>query len=232
MAYTDWKDKVAGFKKVDVRGISGDFFQGLKKQAAALPVGSGIEVIQTFDPLPLYEVMEMLGYESHTEKVSDNQYHAYFYRLEERGRMEDIPERPAVITNYPMIDEGLGQIAVEFWDLTWNDEKRFLDNNTRLLLSLANAVGAGRFRQAKRELIKSYANGIDSRAFDDLFEQFAWNMGIGFFSSEIAPSPLFRAYKTIKTMEKQGAERDEISKVLKEQFAGKESPKRESKEEE
>ncbi|MGI6257404.1 MAG: DUF2249 domain-containing protein [Anaerovoracaceae bacterium] len=230
MAYADWKDKIKDFKKLDVRGVSGDFFQGLKKQVVALPVGSGIEVIQTFDPLPLYEVMEMLGYESHTEKIGDNQYNAYFYRVEKKGCLEDIPERPVVITNYPMIDEELGQLAVQFWDLTWNDEKRFLDYNTRLLLSLANAVGAGRMRQAMRELIKAYANGMDSRAFDDLFEQFAWNMGIGFFSSEIAPSPLFQAYKTIKQMEKQGKEAAEINKVLREKFAGKDAAKKDNKE--
>ena len=35
-----------------------------------------------------------------------------------------------------------------------------------------------------RELLKAYANGLDSRALDDVFEQLAWNMGIGFFSSE------------------------------------------------
>ena len=50
----------------------------------------------------------------------------------------------------------------------------------RLLLSLANAVGAGRNRQAIREILKAYANGLDSRALDDVFEQFAWNMGIGY----------------------------------------------------
>lgn len=112
-----------------------------------------------------------------------------------------------------MIDERLGQLAVEFWDLTWSDENRFLDYNMRLLLSLANAVGAGRKRRAMRELLKAYKNGIDSRAFDDVFEQFAWNMGIGFFSSEIAPSPLFQAYKLIKQMEKQEKSREEIAKV-------------------
>lgn len=90
---------------------------------------------------------------------------------------------------------------------------------TRLLLSLANAVGAGRMRQAMRELLKAYKNGIDSRAFDDVFEQFAWNMGIGFFSSEIAPSPLFQAYKTIKQMEKQGKDREEVNQALRERFA-------------
>ena len=33
MSYTEWKDKTADFKKIDVRGIQGNFFQGLKKQA-------------------------------------------------------------------------------------------------------------------------------------------------------------------------------------------------------
>ena len=31
MAYTDWKNKVNEFKKIDVRGVVGNFFQGLKK---------------------------------------------------------------------------------------------------------------------------------------------------------------------------------------------------------
>ena len=221
MAYLEWKDKTDGFKKIDVRSVVGDFLEGIKKQAAGLPEGEGMEIVQTFEPIPLYEVMEILGYEYYTEKTSDNEYHTYFYRTEKKADISDIPERPAVITNYPMIDEKLGQLAVEFWDLTWSDENRFLDYNMRLLLSLANAVGAGRKRQAMRELLKAYKNGIDSRAFDDVFEQFAWNMGIGFFSSEIAPSPLFQAYKLIKQMEKQGKSREEISAVLKERFADK-----------
>ena len=221
MAYSEWTDKTDGFKKVDVRGVAGNFLEGIKKQAADLPEGEGIEIIQTFEPIPLYEVMEILGYEHQTKKVSDNEYHAYFYRTEEKGNISDIPERPAVITNYPMIDKKLGQLAVDFWDLTWSDENRFLDYNMRLIISLANAVGAGRKRQAMRELLKAYKNGIDSRAFDDVFEQFAWNMGIGFFSSEIAPSPLFQAYKLIKQMEKQGKSRDEINAVLKEKFTDK-----------
>ena len=120
-----------------------------------------------------------------------------------------------------MIDERLGQLAVEFWDLKWSDENRFLDYNMRLLLSLANAVGAGRKRQAMRELLKAYKNGIDSRAFDDVFELLAWNQGIGYFSSEIGPSTLFQAYKTIKNMEKQGKERGEICEMLKEKFGEK-----------
>ena len=221
MSYTEWKDKTADFRKIDVRGIQGNFFQGLKKQAVQIPAGSGLEIIQSFEPIPLYEVMEDLGYEVHTEKVGDAEYHAFFYRVTVKQEEKDIPMRPAALTNMPLIDEKLGNIAVNFWDLTWNDDHRYLPYETRLLLSLTNAVGAGRMRQATRELVKAYIHGLDSMALDDVFELLAWNQGIGYFSSEIGPSTLFAAYKTIKIMEKQGKERGEIVEMLKEKFGEK-----------
>ena len=221
MSYTEWKDKTADFRKIDVRGIQGNFFQGLKKQAVQIPAGSGLEIIQSFEPIPLYEVMEDLGYEVHAEKVGDAEYHAFFYRVTVKQEEKDIPMRPAALTNMPLIDEKLGNIAVNFWDLTWNDDHRYLPYETRLLLSLTNAVGAGRMRQATRELVKAYIHGLDSRALDDVFELLAWTQGIGYFSSEIGPSTLFAAYKTIKNMEKQGKERGEIVETLKEKFGEK-----------
>ena len=30
MSYTEWKDKTAVFKQIDVRGVQGNFFQGIK----------------------------------------------------------------------------------------------------------------------------------------------------------------------------------------------------------
>ena len=221
MSYSDWKDKTAKFKKIDVRGIQGNFFQGLKKQAMGLAVGEGLEIIQNFDPIPLYEVMEGLGYEYHTEQTGNAEYHAFFYRTVVKQEEKDIPMRPAALTNMPLIDEKLGNIAVNFWDLTWNDDNRHLPYEIRLLLSLTNAVGAGRMRQATRELVKAYIHGLDSAALDDVFELLAWNQGIGYFSSEIGPSTLFAAYKTIKNMEKQGKERSEICEALKEKFGEK-----------
>ncbi len=221
MSNVTWKEKTQDFKKADVRGIQGNFFPGLKKQAMELSKGEGMEIIQSFEPIPLYEVMEGLGYERHTEKVSENEYHAYFYRVEVRQEEKDIPMRPAALTNMPLIDEKLGNIAVNFWDLTWSDNNRYLPYETRLLLSLANAAGAGRMRQATRELVKAYIHGLDSRALDDVFELLAWNQGIGYFSSEIGPSTLFQAYKTIKNMENQGKERSEICGMLKEKFGEK-----------
>lgn len=221
MSYLEWEEKKQEFKKIDVRNIQGNFFQSLKSQAMAIPAGSGIEVIQTFDPIPLYEVMENLGYEHHTERVAANEYHAYFYRKEIFEGEKDISMRPAALTNMPLIDKELGRIAVEFWDLTWNNSKRYLPYETRLLLSLTNAVGAGRLRQATRELVKAYIHGVNSAAFDDVFELLIWNQGIGHFSSEIGPSTLFAAYKTIKQMEKQGKVRKEIVEALNAKFGEK-----------
>lgn len=220
MSYMDWKEKTSEFKKIDVRGIQGNFFAGLKSQAMKLNAGEGLEVVQSFDPIPLYEVMEGLGFEHYTEKNGEAEYHAYFYRKVVKQEEKEIPMRPAALTNMPLIDEKLGNIAVNFWD-SWNDENRYLPYETRLLLSLTNAVGAGRMRQATRELVKAYIHGLDSKALDDVFELLAWNQGIGYFSSEIGPSTLFTAYKTIKNMEKQGKERSEICETLKEKFGEK-----------
>ena len=80
MSYENWQSKAADFRKIDVRGIQGNFFQGLKKQAMQISAGSGLEIVQSFDPIPLYEVMEQLGFEHHTEQIGGSEFHAYFYR--------------------------------------------------------------------------------------------------------------------------------------------------------
>lgn len=154
MTYPEWMNKTADFKTIDVRGIQGNFFQGIKKHAVNTAVGSGLEIVQSFDPIPLYEVMEGLGFAHFTEQKGDAEFHAYFYRTEQKADNGDIPMRPAALTNMPLIDEELGKVAVQFWDVTWNDGKRHLPYEIRLLLSLTNAVGAGRMRQATRELVR------------------------------------------------------------------------------
>lgn len=100
-------------------------------------------------------------------------------------------------------------------------QNRTLSYGTRLLLSLANAVGAGRMRQAVRELVKAYIHGVSSKELGDVFELPVRNQGIGFFSSEIGPSVLFSAYKLIENGEKQGKSRDEICLALRERFGEK-----------
>lgn len=219
--YEEWKDKKKDFFKVDVRHVQGNFFPGLQRRAMTLKAGEGIEVIQTFEPHPLYKEMDMLGFVYHTEKLAENEFHVWFYRTEEKEPEGSAPYRPLALLNYPMIDEDLGRIAADFWQATWQSEKRTLPYEMRLLLSLTNAVGAGRMRQAVRELVKAYIYGLESAALDDVFELLAWNQGIGFFSSEIGPSPLFQAYKMIKTQEQRGISREEICTEIKEKFGEK-----------
>lgn len=162
--YEEWKDKKKDFFKVDVRHVQGNFFPGLQRRAMTLKAGEGIEVIQTFEPYPLYKEMDMLGYIHHTEKLAENEFHVWFYRTEEKEPEGSAPYRPLALLNYPMIDEDLGRIAADFWQATWQSEKRTLSYEMRLLLSLTNAVGAGRMRQAVRELVKAYIYGLESAA--------------------------------------------------------------------
>ena len=82
MSYENWKDKVQGFQTMDVRHIQGSFFEGLKKRAEALEMGEGLHIIQTFEPHPLYAVMEGLGYEHHTEQRGEAEFDTPFAMYE------------------------------------------------------------------------------------------------------------------------------------------------------
>lgn len=217
----DWLRQAETFQVIDVRHKTGNFFPGIRRKAADLAVGKGLIVLQTFEPHPLCLALKKMGFDYWVETPEPNCFKTYFYREAIPSEDTPAPYAPLALLNYPMIDEKLGQVAVDFWDLTWNDEKRYLPYEMRLLLSLANAVGAGRMRQASRELVKAYAHGLDVRALDDVFELLAWNQGIGHFSSEIGPSALFRAYKFIKSEEAKGTARAEIVMKLKENFGEK-----------
>ena len=110
---------------------------------------------------------------------------------------------------------------VNFWNLIWGKEISAIDQKTKLLLSLANGVGAGRYRQATRELVKAYSLGVSVAELDELFSMFVWNGGIGTFASEIGPSSLFGAYQLIKTLESKGNSRNEVMSALLNEFGEK-----------
>ena len=81
MSYENWKDKIGTFEVMDVRGKKMDFFPALEARAAALKNGEGLHIIQTFEPVPLYPVLALMGFERHTEKVRGSEYHVWFYRV-------------------------------------------------------------------------------------------------------------------------------------------------------
>jgi len=128
------------------------------------------------------------------------------------------PLRPMGLANFRKIDEELVKIIGAFWKHTWVRREPAIDPKTKYLLSLANAVGAGRLRQAARELINLYAAGTTTAELDELFGLFVWNQGAGHFASEIGPSTLFAAYRFIADSEAAGQSREQIVKQLTARF--------------
>ena len=215
----EWLKNKEKFVEFDVRPLKGNFLLAIIKKAKTIPKEEGITIIQNFEPIPLYNAMKNLGFEYHTEIKAENEYYCYFYRKEDIEENDgELPFKPIVIPRYADIDPKIANITVNFWDNIWNKEDPAIENKTKLLLSLANAVGAGRIRQATRELIKAYYLGVTVEQLDELFALFIWNQGIGHFSSELAQSSLFKAYILIKNLEKKGNTRNEIMPALTEKF--------------
>jgi len=221
----EWTKKKNQFDVVDVRELTGNFLTKLLNKAGQIEVGGGMCVVQSFEPIPLYSAMANLGFEHFTEKIADGEYRVYFYRAEKKevafSGVGDMPLKPTAILNFKKIDDSLADIVVNFWNLTWGKEEPAIDQKTKLLLSLANGVGARRFRQATRELVKAYAMGATVAELDELFSMFVWNGGVGTFASEIGPSPLFGAYQLIKTLENKGKTQEEIVSDLMDSFGEK-----------
>lgn len=217
-----WQEKKHLFPVIDVRHLTGNFLPMLLQKAQLVNVEEGLCIVQSFEPKPLYSALNDLGFEYHTEKISDHEYRAYFYRTEKKSITHetgaDMPFKPTAILNYKTIGDDLASNIVNFWELIWEKEDAAIDLKTKLLLSMSNAIGASRFRQATRELIKAYSLGVTVKELDELFSLFAWNQGIGHFSSEIGPSTVFGAYKYIKARENKGIDRkiilDEIMEVF------------------
>ncbi len=211
---TSWHDKKASFPVIDVRDLTTAFLPMLLHKAQQVNLHNGICVVQSFEPKPLYSALEDLGFDHVTDKVSEHEYRAYFYRTELKSMTfetgADMPFKPTAIVNYKIIDDFLAGTIVDLWELIWDKPDAALDLKTKLLLSMSNAIGASRFRQATRELIKAYSLGTTVAELDELFSLFAWNQGIGHFSSEIGPSPVFGAYKLMKKREKEGHDRKAI----------------------
>jgi len=78
------------------------------KLATDTKQGEGFCIIQSFEPIPLYSTLSELGYEHHTEKVSDREWRAYFYRKEalEASSVSgmDMPLKPTAMLNFNKID--------------------------------------------------------------------------------------------------------------------------------
>jgi alkylhydroperoxidase/carboxymuconolactone decarboxylase family protein YurZ len=218
----NWENKRDLFPVIDVRYLTNNFLPMILQKAQQVNIDDGLCIIQSFEPKPLYSAMKDLGFEQLTEKVSEHEYRAYFYRVEKKPITyetgADMPFKPTAILNYKFIDDFLASNIVNFWEQIWEKKDAAIDLKTKLLLSMSNAIGSSRFRQATRELIKAYSMGVTVEELDELFSLFAWNQGIGHFSSEIGPSTVFGVYRHIKSRENKGIDRKTIVDELLEIF--------------
>ncbi|PID93267.1 MAG: hypothetical protein CSA95_08410 [Bacteroidetes bacterium] len=221
----NWNISKEDFEVRDVRSLKGNFLPSILQKAKKMPLHTGICIVQSFEPVPLYGAMAELGFEHSLEVVSEVEYRVYFYKssVPEAAEADEgaLPFKPTAIVNFNTIDPRLASNVVNFWTYIWGREDNVLDMKTRLLLSLANGVGAGRMRQAVREFVKAYSIGVPIEAFDEIFALFAWNQGVGYFASEIGSSALFGAYLLVKKMEEKGVDRGEIIEKLREKFGEK-----------
>ncbi len=221
----DWVNKKDSFPIIDVRKLTGNFLPMILHKAQQVNLNNGICIIQSFEPKPLYSALKDLGFQHFTVKKSDREYRSYFYRTEIKDITHksgaDMPFKPTAIVNYKVIDDLLAGTVVDFWEQIWGKEDSAIDLKTKLLLSMSNAIGASRFRQATRELIKAYSLGVTADELDELFSLFAWNQGIGHFSSEIGPSTVFGVYRHIKRRERDGLSKEKVLAELMETFGDK-----------
>lgn len=220
-----WENHKASFPVIDVRHLLTNFMPMILHKAQQVNLDNGICVIQTFEPKPLYSLLEDLGFEHTTKKISDHEYRVYAYRTEMKKISYksggDMPFKPTAIVNYKAIDDILAGTVVDFWELIWDNKDAAIDLKTKLMLSMSNAIGTSRYRQATRELIKAYSLGLTVQELDELFSLFVWNQGIGHFSSEIGPSTVFGVYKHIKKREGEGLDRGKILDEVMEIFGDK-----------
>ncbi|MBW2058074.1 MAG: carboxymuconolactone decarboxylase family protein [Deltaproteobacteria bacterium] len=128
------------------------------------------------------------------------------------------PLHPTGLVGLKRIDSDLARVGSQFWQIVWKRESDALDQKWRYLVALGVGVGAGRLRQATRELVKAYAAGVTVEQLDEVFALLVWMQGIPTFSSEIGPSSLFSAYQLVKAMEKEGLAREEIVARLLENY--------------
>ncbi len=215
-----WMNKKDEFEIVDVRQLRGNFLPMIQKKAAALKVGQGLRVIQSFEPLPLYVVLSEMGFERETVQVSADEYQAYFYKAAapSSDRPQVPPLQPLGVLKFKQVDPLIADQLMKVWERIYQREGAAIEQKNLYLIAFGVGIGAGRMRQATRELVKAYAAGATVEELDEVFALLIWLEGASTFVSEISTSAAFNAYELVKKMEGQGKERGVILAALMEKF--------------
>ncbi|MBC8059593.1 MAG: PAS domain-containing protein [Clostridiaceae bacterium] len=73
---------------IDGRGEHESFRDCITKVLETLKPDEGIHVIKDFEPFPMYKMMEGKGFDKYVEKVSEEEYHVYFFAFAKLDNIE------------------------------------------------------------------------------------------------------------------------------------------------
>ena len=76
-----WRDRVGEFEVLDVRSMTTDPFDVIIKKAYEVEEDGGFALVQTFEPLPMINMLSEMGYEHLTKQQEDGSFIVYFHKL-------------------------------------------------------------------------------------------------------------------------------------------------------
>ncbi|SJZ89962.1 DUF438 domain-containing protein [Selenihalanaerobacter shriftii] len=81
------KDEI-DYITIDGRGEHESFRDCITQTIQNLKPNEGIHVIKDFEPFPMYKMMEEKGFDKYVEKVSDEEFHVYFFPKNDLKRIK------------------------------------------------------------------------------------------------------------------------------------------------
>ena len=78
--YPYWYQEKDSFKILDVREVENPYNQIIETADQTL-TGEGFCIIQSFEPVPLFNALKKRGFDYASEKISGDEHRAYFYRV-------------------------------------------------------------------------------------------------------------------------------------------------------
>jgi len=95
--------ETTSFLTIDARELEGFFLPQIIQQSKTLTNGSGLKVVQSFEPIPLYGVMEKEGWQHFTEKISEEEFYIYFTRRKDTSAEAQSTAPFAVSDKIPVV---------------------------------------------------------------------------------------------------------------------------------
>jgi NitT/TauT family transport system substrate-binding protein len=165
----EWFSDRETFTVMNVIGSEEDPLAEIMKKAQSIKAGDGFKLIQIFEPIPLINMLNSLGFEHYTEQINDFKYEVFFYKKESKSsKIEDhaVGDKvPVVIQSatpvvYPIIMKLLK--STELMDKIEIKELKMWDKAEKHMSWLMNGKADITF-SAVVAAAKLYLNGIDLR---------------------------------------------------------------------